>query len=102
MANVEPLHIMQTMPSGLEYDVREIRACVRWWRRLEVSQRWWMLTSVYPQNPIQSRFRAGIGPYGQTTASGEPVVPFAIIANGSTEIEARIHVMRQAAQIIDP
>lgn len=100
MPNVGPLHIFAVMPSGLEYHQREIDLCEKWWFDLVATGRWWMATMVYPKNVVTHRVRAAVGPYsGQLDLDGHPVVHFAIIAFGSTEIEAKIHVMRQVTKI---
>jgi hypothetical protein len=87
------VEIYGVMPSGIKYHQREIAAAEKWWFDMVATARWWMATQVYPTNPVASRVRAAIGPVDE---SG---IPFAIVAFGSTEVEAKIHVMRQVAKI---
>ena len=88
------------MPSGLRYDEREINAAEKWWFEMANTARWWMAVQIYPTNPVASRVRAAIGPYsGKLNLLGGPLIEFAIIAFGSTEVEAKIHVMRQIAKV---
>lgn len=100
-----PFAIFVKMPSGESYDANEVRACTQWWVRLEATGRWWMVTEVYPNNPINERVRVAIAPY---TGSIEDVVNDAhhveavFISHGSTEAEARILTMRRMQAVGKP
>lgn len=91
-----PAAFYVTMPSGQSYSTQEIEQCAEWWAKLEQTGRWWMVTEVYPTNDIKERVRVATAPFRDhfNGFTNQWLVEFCFIAHGSTEIEARILVMR--------